>query len=98
MKNKEVPHDEIIEKIKSGDMSRREFSGILAAAGICMVSTSMAPGRAQAAASDQPTFLPGAAGMIQSTTKPISRPTASPPILRPMADRKRDSPKCGQDL
>ncbi|MEM7564794.1 MAG: extracellular solute-binding protein [Pseudomonadota bacterium] len=57
MSKYDIPNDEVIDQLKSGEMSRRDFSKVLAAAGICAVTTSTMPGRAQAAASDQPTYF-----------------------------------------
>ncbi len=57
MQKKSVSHNEIIDKVQSGQLSRREFSKILGAAGISMVMTPMLSGRALAAAADQPTYF-----------------------------------------
>jgi len=57
MKKDDIPHDEVIDRLKSGDLSRRDFNRALAAAGIAMVATPMLPGQAQAAAADQPTYF-----------------------------------------
>ena len=57
MSKDEIPNDELVDRYQSGDMSRREFSKALAAAGVFMASTSMMPGRAMAAAADQPTYF-----------------------------------------
>ena len=57
MKKDDIPHDEVIDRLKSGDLSRRDFNRVLAAAGIAMVATPMLPGRAMAAAADQPTYF-----------------------------------------
>lgn len=57
MKKDDMPHDEVIDKIKSNRLSRREFSSILGAAGLTMVMTPMMSGTAQAAAADQATYF-----------------------------------------
>ncbi|MCP4766503.1 MAG: twin-arginine translocation signal domain-containing protein [Gammaproteobacteria bacterium] len=57
MKKDDIPHDEVIDRLKSGDLSRRDFNRVLAAAGIAMVATPMLPGKARAAAADQPTYF-----------------------------------------
>ncbi len=57
MKKHYMPNDEVIDKMKSGEMSRREFNRVLAAIGIATVATPMIPGSAMAAATDQPTYF-----------------------------------------
>jgi spermidine/putrescine transport system substrate-binding protein len=57
MKKKNISHDEVIEKMQSGNYSRREFNKILGAAGISMVMTPMMGGNAMAAAADQATYF-----------------------------------------
>jgi len=57
MSKYDMPNDEIVDKVRSGAMSRREFNRVLAAAGISMVATPMISGTAMAAAADQPTYF-----------------------------------------
>ncbi len=57
MSKNDIPNDEIVDKLKSGSMSRREFNNILAAAGIAIVTTPVLSGKATAAAADQPTYF-----------------------------------------
>lgn len=57
MNKYDMPNDEVIDKIKSKEMSRREFGRILAAAGIVTVASPMMAGSAMAAAADQPTYF-----------------------------------------
>ncbi len=57
MHKKSIPNDEVIDKLQAGEMSRREFNRILAAAGIAVATTPMMSGQAMAAAVDQPTYF-----------------------------------------
>ncbi len=57
MKHHDLPHDEVIDRVKTGNVSRRDFNKILAAAGISMITTPLMSGAARAAASDHPTYF-----------------------------------------
>ena len=58
MKRKtDISPREITERLQAGDMSRRQFHKVLAAAGIAMVATPMVSRRARAASSDQATYF-----------------------------------------
>jgi spermidine/putrescine transport system substrate-binding protein len=57
MSKDNIPHNEAIDRLKTGSLSRRDFSKILAAAGVSMVATPMLGGNAFAAAKDQPTYF-----------------------------------------
>jgi spermidine/putrescine transport system substrate-binding protein len=57
MSKHNIPHDEAIDRLKTGHLSRRDFSKILAAAGVSMVATPMLGGNVFAAAQDQPTYF-----------------------------------------
>ncbi len=57
MKKNDMPNDEVIDRLKSRDLSRRDFNSILAAAGIAMVTMPVLSGRAMAAAADHPTYF-----------------------------------------
>ena len=53
----DISPKEINERLLTGDMSRRDFHKLLAAAGVAVVATPMVSGRAQAAAADQATYF-----------------------------------------
>ena len=58
MKSKtDIPPQEINERLLAGDMSRRRFHKVLAAAGIAMVATPVVSRRALAAPADQATYF-----------------------------------------
>ncbi len=57
MKKNDYSHDELIDRLKAGKMSRRRFNQILGAAGISMVATPLMSGKAMAAAGDQATYF-----------------------------------------
>jgi spermidine/putrescine transport system substrate-binding protein len=58
MKSKtDIPPQEINERLLAGDMSRRQFHKVLAAAGIAMVATPVVSRRALAAPADQATYF-----------------------------------------
>jgi len=57
MKKSEFSHDELIDRIKSGELTRRQFAKFLGAAGISMVAAPMLSGKAMAAPDDQATFF-----------------------------------------
>ena len=50
MSKDNIPHNEAIDRLKTGSLSRRDFSKILAAAGVSMVDTPMLGGNAFTAA------------------------------------------------
>ena len=57
MKDNENSHDDLIDLLKHGKLSRRRFNQILGAAGISMVATPMLSGKAMADPADQATFF-----------------------------------------
>ena len=58
MKSKtDISPQEITERLQAGDMSRRQFNKVLAAAGIAMVTTPVVSRRALAAPKDQATYF-----------------------------------------
>lgn len=57
MSKYDIPNDEVVDRLNSGDMSRRDFNRILAAAGLIVATTPLTAGRVSAAAADQPTYF-----------------------------------------
>jgi spermidine/putrescine transport system substrate-binding protein len=57
MKKTDISSNEILDKLQTGRMSRRNFNKILGAAGISMVMTPMMSGNSMAAAADQATYF-----------------------------------------
>lgn len=57
MKNIDYSHDELMDTLESGKLSRRRFNQLLGAAGISMVATPMMSQNAFAAAADQATYF-----------------------------------------
>ncbi len=57
MKDKEISHDELIDQIESGTLSRRRFNQYLGAAGISMVASPLLSQNSQAAPADQATYF-----------------------------------------
>ena len=53
MKDKDISHDDLIDMLEHGKLSRRRFNQILGAAGISMVATPMMSGQAMADPADQ---------------------------------------------
>ena len=50
MKNSDMPAKEMVERFLAGDMSRRQFTQLLGAAGISLVAQPVLSGRARAEA------------------------------------------------
>jgi spermidine/putrescine transport system substrate-binding protein len=54
---KELSVNEVLDKLQSGKMNRRQFTKALAAFGIGIMASPLLPGMARAAAADQPTYF-----------------------------------------
>ena len=57
MKKSDFSHDELIDRLRDGKLSRRQFNQFLGAAGISLVATPMLSGKAMASPEDQATFF-----------------------------------------
>ncbi len=57
MKKNDLSHDELIDRLRDGKLSRRQFNQFLGAAGISLVATPMLSGKAMASPEDQATFF-----------------------------------------
>ena len=55
--SKEMSTNEITDKLMSGDLSRRQFSQMLAAAGVCLATVPASMRSATAAAEDQASYF-----------------------------------------
>lgn len=57
MKKNDFSHDEFIDRLREGKLTRRQFNQFLGAAGISLVATPMLSGQAMASPEDQATFF-----------------------------------------
>ena len=79
MKNSDMPAKEMVERFLAGDMSRRQFTQLLGAAGITLVAQPVLSGRARAKAEDQATFFTWGGYDVPEFCKPYVDKYGEPP-------------------
>ncbi len=79
MGNTNISPDRLIDQLKSGAVSRRQFNRILAAAGVGLVVTPMVSRRALAAAADQATYFTWGGYDIPEMFEPYIAKHGEPP-------------------